>query len=763
MPRYPMPPGGAAPPPPPMPPGMAGAPGGGGHRPSYPIPPPGAGRGPVDSNRYLAPPGMGGGAPPSGAPATPPAGRPGYPQPHTPPHMGPGGVGGPEGGYYEGPGAGGGGGEYRDDPYYNGDGPHGGGRGRGDRYGGGGGGRWDRRGGPRDDDFRGGRGSGGGGGGRRRGGRDERRPPRGGPPPEDMELREATNTVWVGNMDPVEHSEPALRRAFGEFGKVMRVAKQAEKSYCFVHFRRVEEAQNAVQTLSQRGSLGQARFNYGKMFEYTPEEMNAPYDPNAPEETEDRSHGMRRRREEGEGDDRALPPPRRSRAEKEPHEPTNVLWVGSLPPFISDEKLREVFEVFGTVILVSRMDKGNMAFVHFDSVEHATMALETMRGRPIENGVVLALNFGHAQRSKPDPAAPAATEGIPPNETPTNVIYLGQLPSNIDDNDINELFAPYEGFINAKYVASTGIAFGHFDSIEHSTAARLGLNNATMKGVPIRVNFGKNNHTLMVGGGGAAGGEEGEFNLDAMMRGPGLDGTSGAMVAGSIGVGLPGGGALTLPAMGDGSKGGMAGSPPPGGMSGVYTRERVAPELTLDSRLQSILGTTYNNCGAKDFELSPTQIQAICTMVDDCVDDATEKRLDETLLLYCPLKSVHVFNVVAKRLREFFNDDPHKKLYVLYATTRVLLGAQTDFVQYTGAALNAYLMTLLVASEGQTSSGMDRLSAIIENLQQHPFMRTKCNVNDDYAAEFQVLLEAILNRAKAEQDLTSLLSKRRRR
>ncbi|CCW61681.1 unnamed protein product [Phytomonas sp. EM1] len=579
-------------------------------------------------------------------------------------------------------------------------------------------------------------------------------------------LREPTNTVWVGSLDTAIHTDQALRAGFREFGKVMRIAKHPDRGFCFVHFRTVREAENAVETLSRTGVLGPAVFNYGKMFEYTEEEMNMPYDP---KEDEALWSGKRAAPEEGgDGAGRAQdasalaqPPARRPRHERGQSEPTNVLWVGSLPPFVTDDKLREIFEVFGNITTITRMEKGGMAFVHFDTIEHCTMALQTMAGRLIEGGVSLVLNYGHGQKRGND--AVAADGGIPSNETPTNVVYLGQLPANITEADIEALFEPFEGFINSKYVSSTSIGFGHFDSIENARAARLALNHATLKGVPIRVNFGKTNHSFTmadrrrVGETGVGGDVDGAFNLDAMMRPPAeLDAASGALVLG----GDSAGGALVLPAMGVNS--GMGGAATSAG-GNLYSKERAAPEMTLDVRLQTVLGTPYNGCGAKDLELSPSQIQAICSMVDACVDSKSEQRLNDTLVLYCPLKAVHVFNILAKRLHTCFDDDPHKKLLVLYAATRVLLGVVTDYILYNAAALNAYLMVLLVASEGQTKSGMDRLSTIVESLIHHGFISKKSNAGPAYEDVFRGQLEEILSRAKAEQDLASLVSTRRRK
>lgn len=619
---------------------------------------------------------------------------------------------------------------------------------------------------------------------------------------EDRPLRDATNTVWAGNLDPSAHTDDVLRGTFSEFGVVMRIAKHMEHSYCFIHFRHVEEAQRAVNTLRERGTLGQARFNYGKMFEYTEEEMQPDYRPPDPAERAGAGGYGRRPREEGGGggadnsygdDGSGRPPPSRRSKHEVQMEPSNVLWVGSLPDFISDEQLERHFSVCGTVKFVSRMERGNMAFVHFTTVEECTLALETMKGKRIDGNVMLVLNYGHPQRPKSaDPTAVSSSPGGGPssgadgsaNEVATNVVYLGMIPPNASDEDIDAVFTPFEGFIFAKYVSSSGIGFGHFDTIEHAKSARMALQNATVCGVPIRVSFGKNNHSFTMAdknGGGGGGG----VDLDALMRDPSSS-SGAAPLQGSSALTLVNhtngnGGQLVLPAMGNEyQQQGGAGS-----NSANFLKERAAPELNLRARLQSVMGSTYNGCGAAGSELTPTQIEAICFMVDQCVDEEHAAQLDNTLSLYLPSKAVHVLNVMTKRVREFYTGDPIRKLHVFYSAVKMVLKTAHQAVMgggsgdggveevnrdhegkevYTSAALNALLMLLLATSERQSRTGVDRLITIMDALEQHTALLERySNITDTYREEFRAQLKEIRASAEAEQDLSSLLSTRRRR
>ncbi|RNC37342.1 putative RNA-binding protein, partial [Trypanosoma cruzi] len=339
-----------------------------------------------------------------------------------------------------------------------------------------------------------------------------------------------------------------------------------------------------------------------------------------------------------------------------------------------------------------------------------------------------------------------------------------QLASDVTEGDVEDLFEPFEGFINSKFIQSSGIAFGHFDSIEHARAARIALNNALLRGATLRISFGKSNHTMTMadrmrrGKPAPLGNDDANGDFTAMPPPAlGLGGVMGALVAGPGAPAADAGAMVSLPTMGV-MVGSQAAPPPPT----FFTRERPTPEMTLDARLQSLLGATYNNCGEADKSVSPSVIQAICDLVDGCVDEQSMKRLDDTIFLYTPLNSSHVFGILAKRIHDYFNDDPHKKLLVLYAATRALLGAKTDYLLFTKAALNAYLMMLFVASEGQTPGGMEMLTSIIENVHRNPFIERQ-RLDAEFIEVFREQLDEIHRRAKVEQDLASLLTKKRRR
>jgi len=267
----------------------------------------------------------------------------------------------------------------------------------------------------------------------------------------------------------------------------------------------------------------------------------------------------------------------------------------------------------------------------------------------------------------------------------------------------------------------------------------------------------------------------GSLVLPAMTGGAGMNGENG---------GAGGGGLLANPLASAYAANGTPFSRPGGENTINFQKERAAPELNLRARLQSVVGSTYNGCGAFDLEMAPSQVQAICRMVDQCVDDVHSAQLATTLSLYLPQHAVHVFNVITKRLQEFYAADPIRKLLVVYAVTKVVLqtslqsyrehqqemerrqenGGERESapVLYTPAALNAFLMTLLAASERQSRDGADRLITIMDGLQHHSTLLAPLNeVSPGYKASFDAQLKEIRVTAEAEQDLSSILSRRK--
>jgi hypothetical protein len=580
----------------------------------------------------------------------------------------------------------------------------------------------------------------------------------------------------------------------------MRVARVEGKPFLFVHFRVVDEAKRAVATLTENGALGRAKFNYGKQYEYTPAEMEAPWDPNDPEDSAWRAsnetmyHG-KRPREEGSGyssfnhpaggpsfrEDRPggfgerrgsgfNPPPRGRDGPMDA--PSNILWIGSLPPTLGDEEVKENFRSFGNIIHFARLPDRNMAFMHFETVEQCTNALEMMRGQSV-SGHVLTLNYGKPQRNNessdaPSGSGPYGSFGGGGSEPVTNVVYIGLISPTATHEEVDKLFEPLEGFISAKYLSQSGMAFGHFDTLEHSIAAKEALQTATLGGAPCRVTFGKSNHTLTMAdkvarrppmssfhhhGSSTGGNEFGGGGLDPLSSGVVLHSTANRMddMAGML-----------IPAMGGPAS---AGANPAASIPKYFTRDRAPPAAaagpSLDSLVMAVLGTPYNQLGERERLLKPSILETLCRAIDNCVDAATEQELDGVMSLYVPLHAAHVFGVTARRLKEFYAADAHKKLLVTYAATRVLLGTKTSTLTFSRASINAFVVLLGVVAENLDSDSLSMLTRIIDKLKRTAFF-TLQRLDDAFVATVIVQLGEVMERAQLDQDLGQLVKRRRK-
>lgn len=594
-------------------------------------------------------------------------------------------------------------------------------------------------------------------------------------------MREATNTVWVGNLEPY-HTDELLRSEFAPFGRVMRIARVDGKNFLFVHFRQIDEARTAATSLQASGALGRARFNYGKQFDYSAEDLALPWSPHDPHSFfggAERDHRPRYDDRGGAGgddrprydDDRR--PPKRNRDDEHNIQPSNVLWAANIPASMSTDELRQSFDSFGTINNVSRVADRGMAFIHFSSVDECQHALDVMKGVPI-NGVVLTLNYGRPQRTEPAPGMNGGGIGGPvnfENEHATNVVYLGNIASNVTHDEVDRTFDMHPGFINAKYISGSGIAFGHFDTIDNARVCRQALQGQLLGGAPFRVNFGKTNHTMTMADrrpGGASGNAHLQpgaidlasidpFNASALFA---LTTTNAPTTFDEFGNATGGGGALvTIPAMGSGGALTLTGG---SNVPKYFTRDRPSPVVSLDSRITALTAATYHNCGEPEKNLRPNVVQSLCDAIDNCVDATTEENLDREMSYFAPLNAAHLFALCAKRLHEFFADDRHKKLFVLYAATRVLLGTRTTQLAFSKQSMWSFLVLLSVVSVDQDEAGLAAMKPIVDKLKTASAFHIANKLDDAFLAEFIEQLDVVLERAKVDQEMAQFARRKRK-
>jgi len=517
--------------------------------------------------------------------------------------------------------------------------------------------------------------------------------------------RQPTNTIFLGNINP-RLDDGFLTEKFGRFGKVLKIQRMLDKGHAFVHFERVEEATAAHAAAMQEGFCGDCKLGFGKLFHYSSEEL----------EQMARGEQARANRPGGEHPGLGGPGymggapggymggPRPSRDDLNP--PSNIVFLGDVPPQMSDQEVGGYFSPFGTVTKVAVVPHKGIGFVHFATVEEATRAVNSLKGQTL-GGYPVRIAFGKAQREAPMGGGggwgpQGGGHGGAPTEPATNVVFLGSLAPTVMQHEIDALCEPHEGFVDAKLFSDKNFAFAHYETIEQAAKAREALNGHSLHGQPIRAGFGKNNHTRTRAnpmGSGAAASPTGQPAYDQygnpMLVPPqGFDGQSGALVAGGHH-----GQVAMLP-----SESGAPGADAAAAnqlIPSYVNRSRPVPTVTLDTRVRALAGVSYYTCNVAPPHMTNSATRDLVEAIDSTTDERSQEKLLDTLQrVAAPTTFAHTIAAAAKRLLDHFNADPHKKLLVLYPVA-LTLHQQSRPRNY----LDAFAMLLAVAAEGQCAAG----------------------------------------------------------
>ena len=310
------------------------------------------------------------------------------------------------------------------------------------------------------------------------------------------------------------------------------------------------------------------------------------------------------------------------------------------------------------------------------------------------------------------------------------------------------MFQDFEGYIDCNVYADKGIAFGHFETVELAVACRRELQGLVLGGASIRVGFGKNNHTRSRNdnndnnGGGGFG-----FNVPPPSQ-PMYDQWGNPLLVpppeasrALVSVG-PTGQLSLLPSEGNALTGEMQ-------QPKYVTRARPVPTITVDHKVNALGGCSYFMCNVPAPHLFPPSVTDVCNSIDACSTAESQSALLIVLRRNNLTQTIgHLMAVVAKRLRDFFNTDPHKKLMVLYCVAQVIHESNVP-----RAALDAFQMVVAVVSIGQCKAGLKHVSDVIRSMKRY------FNHADDVDAAIWSQYEAIEAKQRADTDLASLLAK----
>lgn len=164
----------------------------------------------------------------------------------------------------------------------------------------------------------------------------------------------------------------------------------------------------------------------------------------------------------------------------------NVLYVGNLDKSITEDVLKQYFQVAGQVVDVKVMvDKKsnyvNYAFVEYLKSHDASVALQTLNGIQIENNKIKINKAFQSQQSTSD-------------ENTFN-LFIGDLNIDIDDESLSASFKDFPSYIQAHVMwdmqtgRSRGYGFVSFADQEQAQLAMDVMQGKELNGRPIRINW----------------------------------------------------------------------------------------------------------------------------------------------------------------------------------------------------------------------------------------------------------------------------------
>ncbi|XP_057549720.1 28 kDa ribonucleoprotein, chloroplastic-like [Amaranthus tricolor] len=167
------------------------------------------------------------------------------------------------------------------------------------------------------------------------------------------------------------------------------------------------------------------------------------------------------------------------------------LFVGNLPYDVDSERLAQLFDGAGVVeiaeVIYNReTDRSRgFGFITMNTVEEAEKAVEMMNGYEL-NGRSLTVNKAAPRGSRPE---------RPPREfAPSFRVYVGNLPWDLDNARLEEVFSEFGKVLSARVVfdretgRSRGFGFVAMASESEMNDAIAALDGQTLDGRAIRVN-----------------------------------------------------------------------------------------------------------------------------------------------------------------------------------------------------------------------------------------------------------------------------------
>lgn len=272
-----------------------------------------------------------------------------------------------------------------------------------------------------------------------------------------------SNSLWVGNLS-TDVTDADLMNLFAQFGALDSVTSYSSRSYAFIFFKHMEDAQAAKEALQGfflRGNSIKIEF-------------------------------------------------------ARPAKPCRNLWVGGISPAVSREQLEEEFSKFGKIDDFKFLRDRNTAFVEYVRLEDASQALRMMNGKRI-GGDQIRVDFlrsqpvrrdqwpdtrdGHGQlqgrnvgmgdfQSGYKRPLHAQSSEMRRDGPPSKVLWIGYPPSvQIDEQMLHNAMILFGEIERITSFHSRHFAFVEFRSVDEARRAKEGLQGRLFNDPRITIMF----------------------------------------------------------------------------------------------------------------------------------------------------------------------------------------------------------------------------------------------------------------------------------
>ncbi|XP_022953558.1 flowering time control protein FPA-like isoform X2 [Cucurbita moschata] len=273
----------------------------------------------------------------------------------------------------------------------------------------------------------------------------------------------SSNSLWVGNLS-MDVTDADLMNLFAQFGALDSVTSYSSRSFAFIYFKHMEDAQaakDALQGYFLRGSSIKIEF-------------------------------------------------------ARPAKPCRNLWVGGISPAVSREQLEEEFSKFGKIDEFKFLRDRNTAFIEYVRLEDASQALRIMNGKRI-GGDQIRVDFlrsqpmrrdqwpdtrdGHGQlqgrnvgmgdfQSGYKRPLHAQSSELRRDGPPSKVLWIGYPPSvQIDEQMLHNAMILFGEIDRITSFHSRHFAFVEFRSVDEARRAKEGLQGRLFNDPRITIMF----------------------------------------------------------------------------------------------------------------------------------------------------------------------------------------------------------------------------------------------------------------------------------